>query len=133
MRLAPDSYDSHMPRTLIAVVDDMFFVSKIQATAKALGAIVRFPRTLDAARDAAREDIPDLVVVDLHNQKISPLELAREFKANEQLQSIPLLGFFSHVQVDVQKQAVEAGYDQILPRSVFARDLANILAGPSKT
>lgn len=122
-----------MPRTLIAVVDDMFFVSKIQATAKALGAIVRFPRTLDAAREAANEETPDLVVVDLHNQKLSPLELAREFKTNERLQNIPLLGFFSHVQVELQKQAEEAGYDQILPRSVFARDLADILAGSFKT
>ncbi|MDQ5844403.1 MAG: response regulator [Acidobacteriota bacterium] len=122
-----------MPRTLIAVVDDMFFVSKIQATAKALGVIVRFPRTLDAAREAASEETPDLVVVDLHNQKLSPLELARKFKTDERLQNIPLLGFFSHVQVELQKQAVEAGYDQIVPRSVFARDLADILAGSSKT
>jgi PleD family two-component response regulator len=122
-----------MPRTVIAIVDDMFFVSKIQATAKAVGVIVRFPRTLNAARETVSEDIPDLVVVDLHNQKLNPLELAREFKTNERLQSIPLLGFFSHVQKELQKQAVEAGYDQILPRSVFARDLADILAGSSKT
>jgi PleD family two-component response regulator len=122
-----------MPRTVIAVVDDMFFVSKIQATAKAVGAIVRFPRTLDAARAASSEDIPDLVVVDLHNQKLSPLELAREFKKDERLQSVPLLGFFSHVEVELQRQAVEAGYDQVLPRSVFARDLADILAGSSNS
>lgn len=122
-----------MPRTLIAIVDDMFFVSKIQATAKALGAIVRFPRTLAAAREAANEETPDLVVVDLHNQELNPFELAREFKTDERLQSIPLLGFFSHVQADLQRQAGEAGYDQILPRSIFARDLADILAGSSRT
>ena len=45
------------------------------------------------------------------------------------MKDIPLLGFFSHVQVELQRRAREAGYDAILPRSVFARDLANILAG----
>jgi CheY-like chemotaxis protein len=119
-----------MPRTVIAIVEDMFFVSKLQATAKALGAIIKFPRTLDAAREATRQDMPDLVIVDLHNQRISPIEFARELKTDEQLKQVPLLGFFSHVQVELQRQAADAGFDQIMPRSIFARDLAEILAGP---
>ena len=118
-----------MPRTVIAIVEDMFFVSKLQATAKALGAIIKFPRTLDAAREAARQDIPDLVIVDLHNQRISPTDFARELKTDEKLKQVPLLGFFSHVHVELQRQAADAGFDQIMPRSIFARDLAEILAG----
>lgn len=118
-----------MIRTILAVVDDMFFVSKIRATGKALGMVVNFPRTLDALVEAAVEDPPQLIVVDLHNQKLNPIEVAGRLKSNEKLREIPLLGFFSHVQVDLQRQAVEAGYDQVLPRSLFARDLASILAG----
>lgn len=118
-----------MIRTILAVVDDMFFVSKIRATGKALGMVVNFPRTLDALVEAAVEDPPQLIVVDLHNQKLNPIEVAGQLKSNEKLKDIPLLGFFSHVQVDLQRQAVEAGYDQVLPRSLFARDLADILAG----
>jgi hypothetical protein len=37
------------------------------------------------------------------------------------------MGFFSHVQTDLQQQALAAGYDQVIPRSVFARDLGQIL------
>ena len=122
-----------MIRTILAVVDDMFFVSKIRATGKALGIVVNFPRTLDALVEAAMEDPPQLIVVDLHNQKLDPIKVANELKSNEKLNAIALLGFFSHVQVDLQRQAVEAGYDQVLPRSLFARDLANILAGDSQS
>ena len=118
-----------MIRTVIAVVDDMFFVSKIRATGKALGMIVKFPRTAEAFRATVSEETPNLIVVDLHNQKMNPFELATEVKADERFKDVPLLGFFSHVQVDLQRQAGNAGYDQILPRSLFARDLANILAG----
>lgn len=118
-----------MISTVIALVDDMFFISKIRETGKALGLVVLFPRTLDAFRATIAEEMPKLIVVDLHNQKVNPIELATELKANETLKAIPLLGFFSHVQADLQRKAIEAGYDQVLPRSLFARDLANVLAG----
>ena len=121
-----------MIRIVTAVVDDMFFISKIRETGKALGMIVNFPRNLDALRATIAEDSPELIVVDLHHQKLDPVLLATELKANETVKHVPLLGFFSHVQADLQRQAMQAGYDEVLPRSIFFRDLARILAGESK-
>jgi len=121
-----------MIRTVTAVVDDMFFISKIRETGKALGMIVNFPRNLDALRASIAADVPELILVDLHHQKLDAVQLASELKANEKVKDIPLLGFFSHVQADLQRQAVQAGYDEVLPRSIFFRDLAKILAGESK-
>ncbi len=118
-----------MTRNIIAAVDDMFFASKIRATADALGIAIKFHRRLESLVAAAGEQSPDLLLVDLHNEKIDPLELARQLKANDSLQAIPLLGFFSHVQTDLQQAAIEAGFDQVIPRSVFSRDLGTILAG----
>lgn len=118
-------------RTVIAAVDDMFFASKIKATAKALGMVVSFPRTLAALISLAGEEFPDLIVADLHNARLDPIELASQLKSDDRLRSVRLLGFFSHVNVDLQQQALKAGYDEVLPRSLFARDLASILAGIS--
>jgi PleD family two-component response regulator len=118
-----------MIRTVVAVVDDMFFVSKIRATSKALGMIVKFPRTAESFRAIVEDEPPDLILVDLHNEKINAFDLAQAVKETPAVKHVPLLGFFSHVQVELQRRAREAGYDEILPRSVFARDLANILAG----
>ena len=118
-----------MIRTVTAVVDDMFFISKIRETGKALGVNVNFPRNLDRLRAILTENVPQLIVVDLHHQKIDAVQLALELKASEANRHVPLLGFFSHVQADLQRQAVQAGYDEVLPRSVFSRDLAEILAG----
>jgi PleD family two-component response regulator len=117
-----------MTRNISAAVDDMFFASKIRATAEALGVNIKFHRRLDSLILAAEEQSPDLILVDLHNEKISPLEIGRQLKSNESLRAVPLLGFFSHVQTDLQRQALDAGYDQVIPRSVFSRDLAKILA-----
>jgi CheY-like chemotaxis protein len=118
-----------MIRTVTAVVDDMFFISKIRETGKALGMIVNFPRSLDGLRALLAEEVPQLIVVDLHHQKIDAVQLAVELKANEPIRHVPLLGFFSHVQADLQRQAVQAGYDEVLPRSIFFRDLPKILDG----
>jgi hypothetical protein len=100
----------------------MFFASKIRATAEAVGVEISFPRTKESLIEKARE--ADLVIVDLHSQKFNPLTLPSE------LGSARLLGFFSHVEVELQRNALAAGYHQVVPRSVFSRDLAQILTSP---
>src|SRR3954462_8719097 len=116
-----------MSQTVISVVDDMFFASKIRAVAEAASTEISFPRSLEAVVSKARETKPGLILVDLHNQRIDPIALARELKADEELRGIKLLGFFSHVQTELQRNAIAAGFDQVIPRSLFARDLAELL------
>jgi CheY-like chemotaxis protein len=113
---------------VLAIVDDMFFASKIRATAEAVGVEVSFPRSLEKLVERAREATPRLVMVDLHNTKIDPAAIGRELKSDENLKAVPLLGFFSHVHTDLQRNAVASGYDHVIPRSVFARDLGQILS-----
>ena len=113
-----------MGQAIIAVVDDMFFAAKIRAVAEAVGVEISFPRSLEALVQRVRESKPRLIIVDLHNQKIDAAALATELKSED----VRLLGFFSHVQTELQRDAMAAGFDQVIPRSVFARDLANILA-----
>ena len=116
-------------RTVLAAVDDLFFASKIRAVAEHLGLIIEFARSDQAAIDAARRETPSIIVIDLHSQKFQPLELAAQLKKDEQLRAIRLVGFFSHVETELQVAAERAGYDQVLPRSAFTNRLAQILKG----
>jgi len=118
-----------MAGAVIAVVDDLFFASKIRGTAEQLGVAVSFARSVDAVLESARRDQPVLIICDLHSQKSDPIELARQLKADEQLRTIPLLGFFSHVQVELQRAAEQAGFDRVMPRSAFTNNLSQILNG----
>ena len=117
-----------MSGVIIAVVDDMFFKAKIRAVAEAVGTEISFPRNKDALFQKVREAKPRLIIVDLHSEKIDGAALAAELKADDELRMIPLLGFFSHVETELQRNAIAAGFDQVIPRSVFARDLPRILA-----
>jgi len=118
-----------MTRKIIALVDDMFFASKIRATAEAVGVDVSFPRTKDVVLEKLRSSPPDLIVADLQNQRFDVIEFAGTLKAEVDLRKIPMLGFFSHVEVEVQREATAVGIDRVIPRSLFARDLASILKG----
>jgi CheY-like chemotaxis protein len=112
---------------IIAVVEDLFFASKISATAEHLGIEISYARNVPAALEAARQKMPALIIADLHAQKCDPFSLARLLKEDEQLKKIELVGFFSHVQTALPREALAAGYDRVLPRSAFTKQLPEIL------
>jgi len=116
-----------MNRTIIAIIDDLFFASKVRGTAEQVGTEVQFVKSIAAAAEKAREKVPALVIVDLNAGCCNPVELARAFKSDDKLNAISLLGFFSHVQIELQQAALAAGFDQVMPRSAFTRNLADIL------
>jgi PleD family two-component response regulator len=116
-----------MSQYVIAAVDDMFFASKIKAVAEHLTVEIRFPRSTDALVAAVREEAPALIIVDLHSQRCEPFSLAERLKADDVARSIPLLGFFSHVQTALERKAKESGFDRVMPRSTFTRQLSEIL------
>jgi CheY-like chemotaxis protein len=114
-------------RSVIALVDDMFFAAKIRGTAEALGVKLHLARSVDAVLKLANEQDTSLIIADLHAS--DSFALAEKLKADEHLRKIPLLGFFSHVQTALQQQAAQAGFDRILPRSAFSKNLPQILEG----
>lgn len=114
-----------MSRRVLIVVDDLFFLTRIQATAAQAGVTVEScPPEALAARCAAAP--PDLVMMDLHGAG-DPLERARELKRESATASIPIVAFYSHVEGELRKRALEAGIERVLPRSAFTARLAELL------
>ena len=118
-----------MNRTIIAVVDDLFFASKIRGTGEQVAVRIQFVKSIEAAVSKARDEAPALVVVDMNASCCDAVELARAFKGDDSLNLIPLLGFFSHVQTELQHAALAAGFDRVMPRSAFVKNLVSILQG----
>ena len=118
---------------VLALVDDLFFQSKLAETARNLGISLKTVSTGAALVEAlesvpagqANAGRPGLIVVDL-NARRGP------FEAIEQLQRsgnpIPIVGFLSHVQTALAERARAAGCKQVVPRSKFTMNLAEILS-----
>jgi len=112
---------------ILALVDDLMFTSKIKTAAAQLGVAVTFARSPDAALDEMQQGAPSLVILDLNSARADPLGTVARMKADPALASVPTLGFVSHVQADLIARAKEAGVSEVLPRSAFTAQLADIL------
>jgi DNA-binding NarL/FixJ family response regulator len=109
---------------VVALMDDLFFQMKLAETAKQLGIQVKVSGNADALM-ALLEPAPKLVIIDL-NARNQPLQAVERIRAGKN--GVRVIGFLSHVQTELAAQAQAAGCDEVIPRSVFTRDLARILS-----
>ena len=113
---------------ILAVLDNLFFVAKIKEAALQTGLGLETARSAAQALTKAKAARPVIVLIDLDATACQPFEVVSQFKADETLRAIPLLGFVSHVNTGVQEAARQAGCDRVLARSVFSRDLPRLLS-----
>src|SRR5688572_6658035 len=112
-------------KTVVTVIEDLFFTVKIADAAKRAGARALFVKTEDAAV-ASLSDNPSLIIVDLNCATIDPIALISRIKTSDR-PDVPVIGFVSHVQVDLRQRAQEAGYNSVIARSAFSGNLPDIL------
>jgi CheY-like chemotaxis protein len=116
-----------MPRVL-ALVDDLMFLSRIREAARAAGADVGTVRSADAlvqgVRDGAR-----LVLVDADSPRLPWREALASLRTEGPHPGVPVVAFFSHVHSDHANAAREAGCDQVVPRGAFVQQLPRLLEG----
>jgi CheY-like chemotaxis protein len=111
---------------VVTIVDDLFFLAKIQQTARQLGVTTHAANAASAVREVA-EAQPRAVILDLNHRAISALEVVRSLKADPATRSIPIIGFVSHVQADLVQAARAAACDQVMARSAFTQQLPALL------
>ena len=108
---------------------DLFFVAKIQETARKLNVKVEFIKTEKDLLDKVKqngEEKPSLIIFDLNNANAKPLTLIPKLKTKLK-KGTSIIGFLSHVQGDLKQKAHEVGCDMVLPRSAFSQNLPQLL------
>jgi CheY-like chemotaxis protein len=111
---------------ILAVVDDLFFLAKIQQTAKLVGVSIETVAP-DKLQECLAQATPRAIVIDLNVRTGSPVELVRALKNNPATRQLPVLAFLSHVQTDLAQAARAAGCDILLARSAFSQQLPQLL------
>jgi CheY-like chemotaxis protein len=117
---------------IIAVMDDLFFSSKIREAAKPLGLNIEFIKNTDGLIEKLESQKPSLLIFDLNSKACNPAETIKNLKSSPVLKDIPILGYLSHVQTELKEEADKAGCDIVIPRSKFSKDLKEILTRYSK-
>ncbi len=117
------------PARIYAFVDDLFFLAKIQETARKINVKVEFVKTdkdVFERMDQNGNGKPTLIIVDLNNLNAKPLAVIPKLKSKLKKET-NIIGFVSHVQGELKMKATEAGCDMVLPRSAFSQNLAQLL------
>ncbi len=131
MPQTPAPVRENAPTRIFCFIEDLFFLAKIQETARKLGVKVEFVKGADknsVARiaEAPEGERPTLLVFDLNNLNAKPMTLIPKFKAKFK-KAVSIIGFLSHLQGDLKMKAIEAGCDTVMPRSAFSQSLPNLL------
>jgi hypothetical protein len=125
---APVRHDA--PTRIFCFIDDLFFLAKIQESARKLGVKVEFVKgdkeVVSRLCDLPEGERPRLLVFDLNNANAKPMTLIPKFKTKFK-KSTSIIGFLSHLQGDLKMKATEAGCDTVMPRSAFSQSLPNLL------
>jgi hypothetical protein len=97
---------------VVAIAIDLMLGSKVEATLRAAGHEV----TLAPSLQEAPLDAVDLLVADLEVENPEALVGL----------GVPVLGYYSHVDVETKAVAEAAGVDLVVPRSRMARELPQL-------
>ncbi len=114
---------------IIVAVDDMFFAAKITGAAQLAGKSIERLKSAEEIYQSVKDHFPTLVLIDLNASKFEAIEIIQWLKAQSPPPGIPIIGFLSHVQVDLKRRAEAAGCDFVMPRSAFSQRVTEILSG----
>lgn len=115
-----------MPAKILAIVDDIFFLAKIQETARQLGVTVE-PLSPDHLDAHALPGSARAILLDLNHRSGRALTVLEALKSNPASQPVPVVAFLSHVQTDLVQAARAAGCDRVMARSAFSQQLPALL------
>jgi hypothetical protein len=94
-----------------ALVPELLFASRVKALLEQAG------HEVDLVGDPAAIGQPDVVVADVMD--VDPAAVVASGR--------PALGIFNHTAPDVRDRALAAGFAQVVPRSRFVRDAADLV------
>lgn len=99
---------------VLAIAPDLMLGSRIETALSAAGHDV----TLSPSLSEAPLDRAELVVADLDSENPEALVGL----------GVPVLGYYSHVNVDTRQLAESAGVDLVVPRSRLVREMPDLVA-----
>jgi len=111
--------------SVVLLSADLLFGSNVLGALRAGGHEVQLVSDEGAARVQAPD--ADVFVVDLTGDEFDGSTLLESMAMGRELGDTRTLAFYSHVDAQARRRALQAGFDQVVPRSRMARDGAALV------
>jgi CheY-like chemotaxis protein len=120
---------------VLMVVYDLFFRQKVEEGLLAAGYRVEAAMGPRKMREKIDRELPSCLVMDLEITSMDAVEAIRELKGDPATRDLPVIGYCSHVKLDLRSQALDAGCDRVAARSEISSRLDRLVGqfagGPS--
>lgn len=110
---------------IVALIPDLLFGSRVQASLQAAGHEVELVSGSGGLDERLAD--ADVLVVDLTNEDLDGPALVKTLSAEGALTQTHTLGFYAHVDAPMRERAEQAGFDLVVPRSRMAREGAELV------
>ena len=113
--------------TVLVVVDDLFFSSKIGETIRQLGGKPIFATEVSEIPDDPDYSPPTAIIVDLDLSRTDAVGLISHLRAGEATRDTPMMAYGRHTRPEAFAHARAVGCERALPRSEFVKRLPEFI------
>jgi len=127
-----------MAQTILIIDDDIDTLKLVGIMLERKGFKILASTTGNKGLQLAKDEHPDLILLDIMIPDIDGYEIARTVRSNSDTETIPIIMFTARSQVDDKVEGLEAGADAYItkparPRELFAQVNSILKRAPQRT
>lgn len=107
-------------KTILVAVSDVFFYTKLRDALMSQGYKLEKARSEQDVVEKASSLNPAAIVLNLNESSFNVFDALKVLKGDTRSQSIPILAFANHEEVEIWKRAKELGVSKVVSRNEFS-------------
>ena len=115
---------------IFVVCTDLMFSARIREAGALPGAVFEFIGSEEKFEQAVENFNAVLFLCDLHHPKLggeAAGELMKKLRASKRCKGAYAIAFGKHTEPELLKAAEKAGFDKVMPRSLFVKEMPEIV------
>ena len=117
----------HEKKAVLVAVSDVFFYTKIRDALLPKGYVLERIRTQDEVPAKAASLHPTAMILNMNDETLDAFKALEQMKGDASLNTIPILAFANHEEVETWRRARELGVNKIVSRNEFSSRIRDLM------
>lgn len=114
-------------KAVLVAVSDIFFYTKIRDALLPKGYVLERIRTQDEVPAKAASLHPTAMILNMNDETLDAFKALEQMKGDASLNTIPVLAFANHEEVETWRRARELGVNKIVSRNEFSSRIRDLM------
>lgn len=117
----------HEKKAVLVAVSDVFFYTKIRDALLPKGYVLERIRTQDEVPAKAASLHPTAMILNMNDEALDAFKALEQMKGDASLNTIPVLAFANHEEVETWRRAKKLGVNKIVSRNEFSSRIRDLM------